>query len=72
MKEMQAYYAEKGIDIPIYTPHQLRHTRASIWVNSGKNIYAVAKVLGHANLDMLQKRYAHSNIEQLRQLLDIQ
>ncbi len=72
MKEMQAYYAEKGIDIPIYTPHQLRHTRASIWVNSGKNIYAVARVLGHANLDMLQKRYAHSNIEQLRQLLDIQ
>lgn len=71
MKDMQDYYSNKGIYIPIYTPHQLRHTRASIWVNSGKNLYAIAKVLGHSNLDMLEKRYAHSNVEQLRELLDI-
>ena len=71
MKDMQKFYANKGIEIPIYTPHQLRHTRASIWVNSGKNLYAIAKVLGHSSLNMLEKRYAHSNIEQLRELLEI-
>ena len=71
IKDMHNYYAEKNIDIPMYTPHQLRHTRASIWVNEGKNIYAVAKVLGHSDLDMLRKRYAHSDVEQLRKLLEI-
>lgn len=71
MKDMQEFYSNNGIEIPIYTPHQLRHTRASIWVNSGKNLYAIAKVLGHSSLDMLEKRYAHSNVEQLRELLEI-
>lgn len=71
MKEMHNHYLEKQIDIPILSAHKLRHTRASLWVNSGKNIYAIAKVLGHSDLEMLQKRYAHSNVEQLRNLLDI-
>lgn len=49
-----------------------RHTRASIWVNSKANIYAVAKVLGHSDISMLHKCYAHSDVEQLRNLLDMQ
>ena len=71
MSDMQNYYFSRGIHIPIYSPHQLRHTRASIWVNSNINLYAIAKVLGHADLDMLRKRYAHSDVEQLRLLLNI-
>lgn len=71
MKEMQHHYITKGVYIPIHTPHNLRHSRASIWVNSGLNLYAVAKALGHADLDMLRKRYAHSDIDELRQLLKI-
>lgn len=72
MSDMQVYYAEQGISIPILTPHELRHTRASIWVNDGENIFAVADVLGHADLKMLRKRYAHSDVESTRKLLKIE
>ncbi|MCI8604462.1 MAG: site-specific integrase [Ruminiclostridium sp.] len=71
MEDMRNYYSEKGIEIPIYTPHQFRHTRASLWVNSDMSLYAIAKVMGHADLDMLRKRYAHSDADQLRRLLNI-
>lgn len=71
MRDMHAYYAERGIDIPILHPHELRHTRATLWVNSGANLFAVADVLGHSDLKMLRKRYAHSDTESTRQLLGI-
>ena len=71
MQDMSEYYLKSGIFIPKLSPHKFRHTRASIWVNSNINIYAVAKVLGHSDIKMLQKCYAHSNIEQIRNLLEI-
>ena len=71
MKDMHKYYQEKGIEIPELNPHELRHTRASIWVNGGENIFAVADVLGHSDLKMLRKRYAHSDVESTRKLLKI-
>lgn len=71
MKDMHKYYQEKGIEIPKLNPHELRHTRASIWVNGGENIFAVADVLGHSDLKMLRKRYAHSDVESTRKLLKI-
>ena len=70
--EMRNYYSRHGISIPFLSPHKFRHTRASIWVNSKANIYAVAKVLGHSDITMLHKCYAHSDVEQLRNLLDMQ
>lgn len=71
MRDMHKHYLEQGIDVPELNPHELRHTRASIWVNDGENIFAVADVLGHADLKMLRKRYAHSDIESTRKLLKI-
>lgn len=71
MRDMHQYYAEQGKDIPILTPHELRHTRASLWVNSGANLFAVANVLGHADLQMLRKRCAHSDVEATRKLLGL-
>lgn len=71
MQEMHEAFREQGMDVPILTPHELRHTRASIWVNDGENIFAVADVLGHADLKMLRKRYAHSDVESTRKLLGI-
>ena len=71
MEDMKNFYAQKGIEIPIYPSHQLRHTRLSLWINENKSPIAVAKFGGHANMDMLLKRYAHSNAEELRDLLDI-
>lgn len=71
MRDMHAYYADRGIDIPILHPHELRHTRATLWVNSGANLFAVADILGHSDLKMLRKRYAHSDTESTRRLLGI-
>lgn len=71
MADMTAYYKEQGIDIPPLNPHELRHTRASIWVNEGRNLFAIAEQMGWSDLDMLRKRYAHGDINQLRKELGI-
>lgn len=71
MQDMHRYYMKQGIDIPILTAHELRHTRASIWVNEGKNLFAIAEQMGWANLDMLRKRYGHGDINALRKELDL-
>lgn len=71
MEDMQRYYSKFGIDMPILNPHELRHTRATIWVNEGKNLFAIAAVLGHSDLKMLQQRYAHKDTNSIRNLLDL-
>lgn len=71
MRDMHNYYEKLGIDLPKLNPHELRHTRASIWVNNGANLFAVADALGHADLQMLRKRYAHSDPESTRNMLGI-
>lgn len=71
MHDMHKHYLEKGIDIPELTAHELRHTRATLWVNSGANLFAVADVLGHSDLKMLRKRYAHSDVDATRKMLGI-
>lgn len=71
MKEMHEYYLKQDIDIPVLNPHELRHTRATIWVNDGENLFAVADVLGHSDLKMLRKRYAHADPESVRKLLKL-
>lgn len=71
MRDMHNEYSARDIDIPIYNPHRLRHSKASEWVNDGLNLYAIAKTLGHSDLNMLKKRYAHSDLEEVRNLLNI-
>lgn len=71
MAQMNEFYKEKEIDVPALNPHELRHTRASIWVNSGKNLFAIAQQMGWADLKMLRQRYAHGDISQLRKELDL-
>lgn len=72
MDDMQSHYKSQGVEVLKLNPHELRHTRASIWVNDGENIFAVADVLGHSDLKMLRKRYAHSDPESTRKLLGIE
>jgi integrase len=43
--------------------HDLRHTFASHFAMKGGNIYALAKILGHANPKMTLDRYAHLSQE---------
>jgi integrase len=72
MEDMRDFYLNNGIDIPVVTPHQLRHTRLSQLVNSGKNLIAVAKYGGHADMNMLLTRYAHTNTDEMREQLGIE
>lgn len=50
--------AIKQAKLPGLRLHDLRHSAASFMVNSGVDLFAVGKVLGHANYQSTQ-RYAH-------------
>jgi integrase len=44
---------------PSITPHDLRHTAASLAISAGANVKAVQRMLGHAKASMMCKRSAH-------------
>lgn len=67
MESMHQAYPE----IPILSPHELRHTRATLWKDAGVDLFTIAKTLGHGDLDMLAKRYAHDNLEVRRAALGL-
>src|SRR5690606_2146605 len=50
--------AIKVAKLPGLRVHDLRHSAASFMVNSGVDLFAVGKVLGHASYQSTQ-RYAH-------------
>jgi integrase len=50
--------AGRGIDVPRYTPHALRHTAASTLVQDGVPLYDVQRLLGHES-PQITARYAH-------------
>ena len=56
-------------ELPKLTPHELRHTRATLWLAQGVPELMVAKLLGHCDLKMLAKIYDHTSEETLRNAL---
>jgi integrase len=50
--------AAVAINEPGLTPHELRHTAASLAVSAGANVEAVQRMLGHAAAAMTLDRYA--------------
>jgi Site-specific recombinase XerD len=52
-------------------PHELRHTCGTLLYNKTKNIFAVSKYLGHADINITTKLYVHEDIEVMRQHLGI-
>jgi integrase len=49
---------EAGIERRIY-PHLFRHSYATEWLRRGGNIISLQRVLGHADLSMIQGVYSH-------------
>jgi integrase len=45
-------------EFPRVTPHDLRHTAASLAVSAGANVKAVQRMLGHASAAMTLDVYA--------------
>jgi len=50
--------AATAIGEPGLTPHELRHTAASLAVSAGANVKAVQRMLGHASAAITLDRYA--------------
>jgi len=49
--------------------HDLRHTFASWWVQSGGDLYRLSRILGHASLQMTA-RYGHLRTDDLHDELE--
>lgn len=58
-------------DIYRLSPHELRHTCGTLLYNKTKDLYAVSKFLGHANVGITAKLYVHEDVEVLRKSLGI-
>ena len=56
-------------ELPLLTPHELRHTRATLWIAQGISPLMVARLLGHCDVKMLAKVYDHTTVDTLREAI---
>lgn len=56
-------------ELPMLSPHELRHTRATLWIAQGIEPYMVARLLGHCDVKMLAKVYDHTTVDTLRDIV---
>jgi len=47
----------RAADLPAFTPHELRHTFASLQLQAGTDVYYVQAQLGHAGIDLTVNTY---------------
>ncbi len=45
--------------IPALSPHALRHTFGTRWLQAGGDIYKLSKILGHSSVGVTEAHYAH-------------
>ncbi len=57
-------------EFPSITPHDLRHTAASLAVSAGANVKAVQRMLGHAKASMTLDVYAELFDDDLDEVAD--
>ena len=56
----------KQIGLPDMSPHDLRHTCATMLIQSGADIKSVQDILGHADASTTLNFYVKSNIDNMR------
>jgi integrase len=62
--------AAAAVGVPGLTPHELRHTAASLAIASGASIKGVQSMLGHASAQMTLDRYGHLFQDELEAVAD--
>ena len=57
----------KRAELPVIRFHDLRHTAASLWIASGMDVATVSARLGHADINITLRVYAHAFKTRLEQ-----
>jgi site-specific recombinase XerC len=58
VEESKKSRQDDAVEFPVVTPHDLRHTAASLAISSGGNVKAVQTMLGHASAVLTVDTYA--------------
>ena len=61
--------AQRHKDIPRLTAHELRHTHGTYLRRHGVDIYSIAKILGHKDVEVTARIYVHNELNELRKAL---
>ena len=71
-RNMQYYFKQLQIKAGIEPLcfHSLRHTFASVCIQSGMDVKTLSEILGHANVNITLNRYVHSSMEQKRKWMN--
>jgi integrase len=59
MLQRRADKAWQAADLDRLTPHECRHTFASLMIAAGVNAKALSVFMGHANISITLDRYGH-------------
>jgi integrase len=60
----------KEAGLPHIRLHDLRHTFASMLINSGRSLYEVQRLIGHSSASVTTERYAHLTNKTLQEATD--
>ena len=60
---------ESNPNIPILSPHELRHTCGTRLRRKGVDIYTIQKVMGHKDIKMTSEIYVHNELESLKKAM---
>lgn len=56
----------RSVGLPDFSPHDLRHTCASLLLSSGTDIKSVQEILGHADARTTLNYYVKTDIQQMK------
>ena len=62
---------QENPDIPILSPHELRHSFGTRLRRRGVDIYTIQKVMGHKDIKITSETYVHSEIDVLKKAMKV-
>ena len=57
-------------DLPVLTAHDFRHSYGTKLRRDGVDIYTIAKIMGHKDINVTANIYVHNEIDELRKALN--